>query len=57
MLDKIAHHVYVRARPEAGCRLVLIVSHKALLDLLDWVARLEQVGTHDDDPLAGRKTG
>ena len=51
MLDKIARHV------EAGCRFVLIVSHKALLDLLDWVARLEQVGTHDDDPLAGRKTG
>jgi hypothetical protein len=57
MLDKIARDVYVPDRAEAGCRLVPIVSHKALLDLLDRVARLEQVGTHDDDPLAGRKTG
>jgi hypothetical protein len=30
--------------------------HNALLDFLDWVARLEQVGAHHNDPLAGRKT-
>jgi hypothetical protein len=51
MLDKISRYV------EAGCRFVLIVSHKVLLDLLDGIARLEEVRAHDDDSLAGRKTG
>lgn len=51
MLNKIAGYV------EAGCRLVLIMRHNnALLDFLDRVARLEQVGAHHNDPLAGRKT-
>jgi hypothetical protein len=50
MLDKIASYV------EAGCRFVLIMRHGVLLDLLDRIAGLEQVGAHHNDPLAGRKT-
>src|ERR1051326_4911851 len=48
MLDKISRYV------EAGCRLVLIMRHGVLLDLLDWVARLEEVRAHDDNSLSGR---